>query len=780
MIKDQITENKLFATNVQQYHAELNDLEDCTEWLVGNMPSNPDDIREIHERLAKAREPVKKLAAQVDLRQNQLETAALQSQQFADYFDDFNLKLAGIEDELAGLLPVSAVYLTCTSQLEDVECLEKNVNLQEEMVEKVLLAGQKMMDSLSEGDEKRELEENLSGLGKRWNDLNEKVHERKFVICKVLPLAKDFDKDSSNMLEWLIKTESRVEDFTFESLDCKNVELGLKAFAIIINELRSKITEITKLEEECKNLSDVCETDEDVIESTTVLQRKRYDALIMEARKKNDTLNKTKKLVLEFNDCFEDIDGILSKAESMVKNETCVGIDRHEALLFLEQVENLMDKFVDSEEKLETITSTSLTIINCVDRTSSAARLMDKQVNEMVDRFYIDKDNLSEYFLSRESDTMIIVKFSMIYETVEEGLPLLLESVEALSPVGTKASVLTIQIQETESLLEGAQRFNEKLQAVEEFAEDVQNINKNDPEVIKVVQNMIADLQIPLNEASLQLDDRLHKLQTALLKCNDYEDLTKQHEEKISALDVEVSTMQPVSAVYEQTKKQSEEAERVLGSLKLQEPVYETILEIGRNIQEETDDKDLKEELEDLTAKWQDVLGKSTSRVQTLNVVLPLAKEYSTTKSDFLNWLSEMERRMVNIEEIPLNFENIEKVEKSRNDLEENVEDHKSVYEECISNAVKVIDASEDIVIVDTEMNDIKRRWNDLKKTIHAKKPAVENIKKVLKKHQKALAEIRNINEKIGDIVKSDDSYEVDADKLKRTLEKAKVRQYCI
>ena len=769
--------NEAIAGEVEQCRNDVQDLEDCGKWLVENLPSDSGVIREVHERIAKAREPVDKLSAKVTQRQNQLETAALQAQQFADYFEVFSLKIAGIEDELASLLPVSGVYSTCSDQLEEVERLERVISQQEAIVEKVKMVGQKVLNNLPDGPDKKEIAGKLSDLEKRWDDLNSKVAERKARIESVLPVSKDWDKDSDNFSEWLTNTESRVEDFTLDSLD--NIEQKLKAFKGIVDEIRAKKPVLDNLEEKCKNVTDKCEADEEVIEAQMAGQRKRYKALRTAAKEKQDSLSEVKNLVEEFNNCSKSLDDVLDETEAILKAERCVGIDRHEVLTFLEDIEGLMERVADGEEDLEKMRSFSSTILTHVDKNSHPAQLLETRVKNMMERYYIDKDELVEYFISKQDDVLIIVKFWMIYETVDDGLPTLVSEVEALSPVSAKPSVIAIQIQETEALLEDAERYKEKVEAVEEFADDAQNINNNNPEVVTFVQDKISDVRVPLYKVTRKLEDRLKKLQAASIKGKDYEDLMQQLQDKLSTLEVGVTATQPISGVFDKTKEQKDDADRVINSLKQQEPVYEKVMEIGRALLEsspdETDGESLTEDLNDLTSKWQDVMDKANTRGESLENALPLTKSYSTAQDDFGNWLSETERKLASIDDMPLDVDSVEKVQQRLAEVAEDVQAHEGVYDEYVAMAAKVVDVCEDVVVIETEAKDVERRWNELKKKVEAKKADTERVKEILMKHHNALEDIESVNDKMVDIVNSKDLYNLDNDKLKETLEKAKV-----
>ena len=779
IIQEQMNENEAIANEVEQCFADAQDLEDCGKWLVDNLPSNSGVIQEVHEKIAKAREPVDKLSAKVSQRKNQLETAALQAQQFADYFDEFSLKIAGVEDELASFLPVSGVYQTCADQLEEVERLVRVIKQQEAIVEKVKMVGQKVVDNLADGPDKKEMAGKLSELEQRWDELNSKVDERKSLVESVLPVSKDLDKDSSNFSVWLTTTERSVQDFILDSLDVDNIEQKLKAFKETVDEIRAKKQVVESLEEECKNLTDVCEADEEIIESQMAAQRRRYEALRTAAKDKQNNLAEVKDSVQEFNNCAKSLDTVLDETEATFKAERCVGIDRHEVLTFLEEIERLMERVADSEEDVEKMRSFSGTILKHLDKNSPPAQMLVTRMKNAIERYYIDKDELVEYFMSKQDDVLTIVKFWMIYETIEDGLPGLVEEVEALSLVSAKPSVVAIQLQETESLLEDAERYKEKTEAVEEFSEDAQNINNNNPNVVKLVQGKISDVRVPLEKVTRKLEDRLKKLQVALIKGKDYEDLVEQLQDKLSALDVSVTSTQPISGVYEKTKEQKDDADRVVNSLKQQEPVYEKIMEIGEGLlessPEEADSDALKEELHELRSKWQDVMNSANGREESLETALPLTKSYKTAQDDFENWLGETERKLESTDEIPLDVDNIEKVEKRLEEVTEDLQAHEGVYDEFVAMAAKVVDVCEDVVVVQAKGKDVERRWNDVKSKVEAKKADTDKVKEVLMKHHKALEDITSVNDSIAEIVNSKDLYNLDNDKLKETLKKAKV-----
>ena len=81
----------------------------------------------------------------------------------------------------------------------------------------------------------------------------------------------------------------------------------------------------------------------------------------------------------------------------------------------------------------------------------------------------------------------------------------------------------------------------------------------------KFVQEKMTEARLPLDRVTHKLEDRLKKLQASSLKGQDYENVKEQLRDKLSTFEVVLDADTPVSAVYEKTKSQKDEADRVLG-----------------------------------------------------------------------------------------------------------------------------------------------------------------------------------------------------------------------
>lgn len=663
--------------------------------------------------------------------------------------------------------------------MDEVEVLERLVSQQEAMVEKVQMVGRKVLENLDEGSDKKETEEKLSDLEKRWENLNSKLVERKSVVKNVLEVSKELHRDSGNFQEWLTKTESRVNNSTLQALDPESIEEKQKEFKDIVEEVRCKKPVQENLAKTTENLTEICEADEEIVESETNSLRKRWEALGVSSKEKQDGLAQVKELVSEFDGSMKTIDETLDEVEDITKSNRCVGIDKTSVLTSLDELEGRMERVADVEDDVDKMKSVTDEILSHVTKNSPLAEMMEMQVKSITERYYQTKNELIEYFIRFQNESMMVIKFWMIYETVEEGLPALVEEVDALSPVSTKPAIITRQLLETEGLLEDAERYKEKIEAVEEFAEEVLIINRNDPKVVKFVQGKLSEVRTQSKKVTHTLEERFKKLQASSMKGKDYEDLKEQLQDRLSALDVAMGSERPISGVYEKTKTQKDDADRVVGTLKQLEPVYEKVKENGQSLLEccpEDEERcELREEIEKLTSMWENACAKANRRGEDLQTALPLTKSYSMTRDDFVTWLSGAERKVGNVEEMPMDLDNIEKIEQRLVEIGEDVGEHEGMLGDYVALTKKVEEACEDVVVVETEAKDVDRRWNELRKKLEEKKLAAEKVNELLKQHHKALVEIQDTNEEIEKMVKSKDLYQLESETMKDTLEKAKV-----
>ena len=79
------------------------------------------------------------------------------------------------------------------------------------------------------------------------------------------------------------------------------------------------------------------------------------------------------------------------------------------------------------------------------------------------------------------------------------------------------------------------------------------------------MQEKLTEVRVPLDRVSRQLEERLRKLQASSLKGQDYENVKDQLHDKLSSFEVLLAADSPISAVYEKTKAQKEDADRLQG-----------------------------------------------------------------------------------------------------------------------------------------------------------------------------------------------------------------------
>ena len=114
-------------------------------------------------------------------------------------------------------------------------------------------------------------------------------------------------------------------------------------------------------------------------------------------------------------------------------------------------------------------------------------------------------------------------------------------------------------------------------------------------------------------------------------------------------------------------------------------------------------------------------------------------------------------------------------MQKRLEEITEEVQGHEGIHENYITAGQEVKEVCDDLLVLETEEKDVERRWLSLKEGLERKKQETERAKALLDEHHKSLDQVKDVNEKMKEILDSDDLYQLDSDKMSENLYKAKV-----
>ena len=129
-----------FACLPQEQKQVYEVAQEAGEWLMEKNRDNDDVVVEVVSMLSKAQTKMDGIEAKVDERRDKLQAAILESQDIQITFAEFLNDMAGIEEELSAVRPVSAVMDTLKEQEREHKVLSLPVcnNLKKKYLQKVI------------------------------------------------------------------------------------------------------------------------------------------------------------------------------------------------------------------------------------------------------------------------------------------------------------------------------------------------------------------------------------------------------------------------------------------------------------------------------------------------------------------------------------------------------------------------------------------------------------------------------------------------------------------
>lgn len=338
IVKSQLTEVELLQDSVADKKRDLEKAEKVGQQLVETCDKNPHVINEVNLKLAKIKAPLENIAVKLDDRQTKLQMVVLQTQAFQDTLDDFEDKLSKIEDDLARMLPVSPVYERLRDQTHNHAEVADDVKQLEPVYSKLSSCGYDVLESLEPGEEKELLKDKLNEIDQRWNNVKEKVDDRKANIDEVTPDAKNYHEHSHSLIPCLEDAESYLTSCGPIPCDEKALAREEKLLQELLDTVEDKKPVVERLNEAAKSLAELCDNPE-VTQAEIKDTNKRWTAVLDGLQKRKDQLDDVKTSLADLKNVIEPVEVTLEEAQPILEAPTSYGADVKKSQDELYQIE---------------------------------------------------------------------------------------------------------------------------------------------------------------------------------------------------------------------------------------------------------------------------------------------------------------------------------------------------------------------------------------------------------------------------------------------------------
>ena len=292
--------------------------------------------------------------------------------------------------------------------------------------------------------------------------------------------------------------------------------------------------------------------------------------------------------------------------------------------------------------------------------------------------------------------------------------------------------------------MEGLKRQRTNALAAEDDGKWLTEHCPQDKTMRPAVREELSKTNTALDDLENKLQDRLSKLNNAVLHGQELDESVKDVNDKLSSIDFQRQRQKPVSPVWPDTVKQQQDHNDVVKEVGALKKLYDRLVTASDKILETLDEGDEKEQtvanMDATKTRWDELNDEITKRSDLIDEVEPLAKDHHEKKQPFEEYLTDAETTMKDLETVPTTVDEFNKynraVKKFVKDVEEHKPDHESLNDTLKKLDDKVTEKPEECEKT-TKLKDdcdkLNKRWDKLNASTDKCKSKVDKLREPLK-----------------------------------------------
>ncbi|KAM9320102.1 microtubule-actin cross-linking factor 1 [Gastrophryne carolinensis] len=286
-----------------------------------------DDANSLRTKLEKLTELWESVLQKTEEREQQLDMALQQAQGFTGEIEDFIQWENRIESQLSAAKPPGGLPETAREQLQAHMELYAEVKSNEELYKQLLDKGQLML--LSKDDTTGSVtDQSVAILKRKWQNITNKVEERKGKLEEALTLATDFQNSLQDFINWLTQAEQSLNVAPPPSLILDTVLFQIDEHKIFVNEVnvhREQIIELDKTGNQLKFLSQ--KQDVVLIKNLLLSVQSRWEKLVQRSVDRGRSLDDARKRAKQFHEAWKKLVDWLEEAENHLDSDMEISND---------------------------------------------------------------------------------------------------------------------------------------------------------------------------------------------------------------------------------------------------------------------------------------------------------------------------------------------------------------------------------------------------------------------------------------------------------------------
>ena len=715
-------------------------LEEIVEYLYGVYSEETVIIEEIKERFEKVKKPIEELPVTLEDQKQKLEKSLSSAKKLKDDTEEIMQWLLKMEKVIAQQSPISADKEQCLRQQTDHAYLQDEIDRNHTRFETFSKCSEDAVDGLEDGDEKDSLKEKISDIQSRWSEVKEKSRERKEILEDVVPRTKRYESAKEKLLPWLSDVERRLQDVDVILVDKDKIEKQEETVKQLVEELKEHKDYFNQMSENSATLLMNCDRDIAPLKESMDDVKKRWSYVDETVQTTVRKIKDVKKGIETFEKAVSPVEEVCSAVERGLEELKPFCADMKKGEEQIEELKLFLEDITAKESNLSDIEKASEDLIKVEDKPDNVTIV--RQRTDLVAKRY---DFLVSTLNDKIEKTEKVVNSGRKLNEIEGDV---IEKTKALKKRTVKQETIAVdpkrvkeQLLEVEEWQMEAQVINTLCCEADLYGSEVALFNKKDAALKEEIAERVGAIKSPVQEIIADLDDREKKLKDRLQECGAFQDQFDDIERRLKKIEdrIQQQKEKPLSANPGRVTMTISEIDNIGKDFMEELQLYRIVQKSGKQVLDtldtETEWKQLKGKLDDLSKLWDSIDKKIDAEKEHVVKVKELCMEFVEKQADITKWLDENEKKFQELQPESCEVEKLGEQQKEVNSVQSDIDHHKEKYTRLEGLVDELEDlCGEDVKQLHEAFDDVKEKWSRVEASLVKRQDSISDMQDKMQK----------------------------------------------
>ncbi|XP_051892499.1 microtubule-actin cross-linking factor 1 isoform X16 [Pristis pectinata] len=729
IVKQQLEEISEIRSDLEQQKEQIEEAQnlcDDLSSLIGEQYLKD----ELRKRLDAVLMPFNGLEERAGDRINQLQTTLASSQQFQQTFDELRLWLDGKCSEHTRKPLVSANLDTLQSQISEQEEFQKSLNQHSGSYEMILAEGESLVRSAQTGEEKMNLQSQLSTLKGQWDELWKQAAGRHSKLKDCVQKAQKYRQYMEDLLPWIGECECKVEELEI-TIDPAQLNSSLANAKDLQHDVEKHRSLLEMMNTAADILVDSCQVDEEDIRDEKTDINQRMDLVTEQLQAKSESIEEMAQRLKEFQDSLKSIQMKLDGAKQQLEIYDALGSQAY-SNKNLEKLRTRQEALQILESQVEYLRDLARGLVEDTPDGADSSQLL--QQAELVQQEYGNvKQRVDESCLAMENRLQGIGHFQNRIREMFSHLADLDDELDSMSPIGRDLDSLQSQTDDIKQFMSKLKKLKKDIETSEEECKQMLEV-EGSPDL----QGLKRELEALNKQCGKLLErgrNRQEQVETTVGRVEDfYEKLkelnnlltkTEEGEELQGNVGTEVDIINQQLADFKTFQKV--QVDPIQYKLQQANGVGQGLIQSAAK---NANTQGLEHDLDEINTRWNTLNKKVAERISQLQEALLHRGKFQDALEPLLSWLTDTEELIANQKPPSAEYKVVKAQIQEQKLLQRLLDDRKSTVEIIKAEGERIAESAETAEKdkIQKQLQNLRERWDGLLNKAAARQKQLDDI----------------------------------------------------